>query len=250
MKIRTVIIDDEQAMIEVNARLLSEFFPEIELAGTAGSVQAGVDMIKMENPDLVLLDIEISGGTGFDILKQLRPYKFKLVFITGFDSYAINAIRFSAMDYILKPVNENEFKSAIKNAIQQITRDNDSSLQADVLMESYRKEMQSKKLVLKTAESMHIVDIADIIYCMSDNSYTTFFIDGEEKIIVSKSIKEYDELLTDYGFFRPHQSYLVNLKFVKKIDKSDGGFIVLKNKKEIPVSVRQKKHLLKVLEKL
>ena len=248
--IKAVIIDDEPAMQEVSSLLLSEYFPEIKQVGFANSIKSGIDLINSKNPDLVLLDIELTDGNSFRILQKLKPYNFKVVFITGHNSYAIKAIKFSALDYILKPVNEVEFQQAIQRAVEQINSNTDSTMQTEVLMASYKKETQSKKLVLKTTESLHIIDISDIQFCRSDNSYTTFYlIDGEE-IVVSKSIKEYSELLTEYGFFRPHQSFLVNLNHVKKIDKTDGGFIIMKNKKEIPVSIRQKKHLINVLGKL
>jgi two-component system LytT family response regulator len=248
--IKAVIIDDEPTLQEVNSRLLSEYFPEIEVVGTANSVDSGVDLIRLQKPDLVLLDIAIIGGTGFQVLQRLRPYTFKVVFITGFDSYAIKAIKYSAIDYILKPVNEVEFQAAIKRAVAEIEAKIDTSAQAEVLIDSYKKETQSKKLVLKTTESLNIVDISDILFCQSDNSYTTFYLIDDEKIIVSRSLKEYDELLSEYGFFRPHQSYLVNLNYVKKVEKSDGGFIIMKNKKEIPISIRQKKYLIKLLAEL
>ncbi len=248
--IKAVIIDDEPAMQEINSRLLSENFPEIKMVGIADSVESGIRIIQKTNPDLVLLDIEIKGGTGFQILQQLQPYTFKVVFITAFNDFAIKAIKFSALDYIVKPTNEIEFQSAIKKAVNEIHKKSDHKIQVNVLMDSFRKEVQSKKLVLKTSDSMHIIDVADILYCQSDNSYTTFFIRENEKIIVSKGLKEYADLLNEYGFFRPHQSYLVNLNHVKKIDKSDGGFIIMKNKKEIPVSLRQKKQLISLLEQL
>lgn len=248
--IKAVIIDDEPAMQEVSSLLLSEYFPDIEQVGIANSIKSGVNLILEQNPDLVLLDIELTDGNSFQILQKLKPYNFKVVFITGHNSYAIKAIKFSALDYILKPVNEVEFQQAIQRAVEQIHTNTGSALQTDVLMDSYKKETQSKKLVLKTAESLHIIDISDILFCQSDNSYTTFYLIGGENIIVSKSIKEYTELLIEYGFFRPHQSYLVNLNHVNKIDKSDGGFIIMKNKREIPVSTRQKKHLIKLLEEL
>lgn len=248
--IKAVIIDDEPAMQEVNSRLLTEYFPDIELVGTATSIVGGIQLIQKQDPQLVLLDIELQDGTGFQLLQKLKPYNFKVVFITAFDNYAIKAIRFSAIDYIVKPVNESEFQQAIQRTINDIQSNLDSQLQANILMDSYRKEIQSKKLVLKTIESLHIIDISDILFCKSDNSYTTFYIRENEKIIVSKSLKEYEELLNEYGFFKPHQSFLVNLNHVKKIDKTDGGFIIMKNKKEIPVSIRQKKHLIRLLEKL
>ncbi|MCD6355031.1 MAG: response regulator transcription factor, partial [Prolixibacteraceae bacterium] len=208
--INAVIIDDEPAMQELNSRLLTEYFPEINLSGIAGSVKSAVELIKNVKPELVLMDIQIEGGTGFQVLQQLKPYTFKVVFITGFDSFAIKAIRFSALDYILKPVDEKEFQLAINRALDTIKFVQNNSLQTEILMESYKKETQNKKLVLKTTKSIHIVDISEIMFCQSDNSYTTFYTIDNEKIVVSKSIKEYEDLLNEYGFLRPHQSYLVN----------------------------------------
>jgi two-component system LytT family response regulator len=247
--IKAVIIDDEPAMQEINSRLLSEYFPNIDQLGTATSVEGGVKLIEKFNPDLVLLDIELSDGSSFQLLQKLRPYNFKVVFITGFDSFAIRAIKFSATDYILKPVNETEFQQAIERAVELIEKKEDTQPQAKVLMESV-KNGGNKKLVLRTSDSMHIVDVNDICFCKSDNSYTTFYFEGGDKIMVSKSLKDYEGLLTEYNFFRPHQSFLVNLNHIKKVDKTDGGFIIMKNKKEIPVSSRQMKNLVRMLDRL
>jgi len=248
--IKAVIIDDEPAIQKVNSRLLSEYFPEIKIAGTVDSVEDGIQLIKDKNPQIVLLDVEINNGTGFQILQQLKPYSFKVVFITGYDSYALKAIKFSALDYILKPVNETEFQQAIQHAIDEINSNRDQQLQTRVLFDSLQRENRGKKLVLKTIDSLHVVDADDIFFCRSDNSYTTFYLVNDEKIMVSKSIREYEELLSSYGFFRPHQSYLVNLNQISKIDKTDGGFIIMKNHKEIPISTRRKQTLMQAIEKL
>lgn len=248
--IKAVIIDDEIAMQEMNSRLLADYFPEIELVGLADSIKSGVELISRQNPDLVLLDIELTDGTGFQLLQKLQPYNFKVVFITGFDSFAIKAIKFSAIDYILKPVNETEFQQAVQRAVELINKNENTQPQVEVLMNSFKKEFKNKKLVLRTSESLHIINISDIYFCKSDNSYTTFYFEGNEKILVSKSLKDYEGLLADYGFFRPHQSFLVNLNHIKKVDKTDGGFIIMENKKEIPVSLRQMKNLVGLLEKL
>lgn len=248
--IKAVIIDDELAMQEINACLLAEHFPDIKLQGTANSIESGVELIKAQKPDLVLLDIELTDGTGFDLLQKLQPYNFKVVFITGHDAFAIKAIKFSALDYILKPVNENEFKQAIERAVELIEKNESTKPQVDVLMDSFKREMQTKKLVLRTSDALHIIDIRDIYFCKSDNSYTTFYFRGKDKIIVSKSLKDYEGLLSEYGFYRAHQSFLVNLNHIKKVDKTDGGFIIMKNKKEIPVSLRQMKKLINLLETL
>lgn len=247
--IKAVIIDDDPAMQEINSRLLSEYFPEMIQAGMANSIESGIVLIEKQNPDLVLLDIELADGSGFQLLQKLQPYNFKVVFITGFNSFAIKAIKFSALDYIVKPVNETEFQLAIQRAVETIEKNESNQLQVDVLMNSFKREIQSKKLVLRTSDSLHIVDVGEIYFCKSDNSYTTFYFNGSDKILVSKSLKEYEGMLNEYGFFRVHQSFLVNLNHIKKVDKADGGLVVMKNKREIPVSSRQMKRLIELLEK-
>lgn len=246
---RAVIIDDEKDIREINRRLLSDNFPDIEVVGEADSVETGVELILNEKPQLVLLDIDIKGGTGFHILQKIQPYNFALIFITAFNEFAIKAIKFSALDYILKPVNEVEFCAAIQAACETI-EEHRMETQVNNFFEHYEKKTQSKKIVLKTCDSIHLVDISDIMYCVSDNSYTTFYVKDKKEIIVSKSLKEFENLLSVYNFFRPHQSYLVNLHFIDKIDKTDGGSIVLNNKKEIPVSYRRKQALMDVFDKL
>lgn len=247
--IRAIIIDDELDIREINRRLISDNFCDIEIVGEADSVDSGIELIQKEQPQLVLLDIDIKGGTGFHILQKVHPYNFAVIFITAFNEFAIKAIKFSALDYILKPVNEVEFCTAVKNAVESI-ESKQIEMQVNNFFEHYEKKTQSKKIVLKTCNSIHLVDISDIMYCISDNSYTTFYIKHKKEIIVSKSIKEFESLLSVYNFFRPHQSYLVNLHCIDRIIKTDGGSIVLNNKKEIPVSYRRRQALLDVFEKL
>ena len=192
--IRAIIIDDESAMQEVNSQLLAEYFPNIEHVGTANSITSGMALIQKENPDLVLLDIQLTDGSGFQLLQKLPSYDFKVVFITAFDSYAIKAIKFSAIDNILKPVNEIEFQQAVQRAVDLIKSKDHTASQVNVLMDSLKKEIQSKKLVLRTSHSIHIVDISNIHFCKSDNSYTTFYFEGGEKILVSKNLKDLEML--------------------------------------------------------
>jgi len=248
--IKAVIIEDDPANRTLNRQLLNEYFPDIEVAGEAGSVTSAVEIIRNIRPDLVLLDIEIIGGSGFQVLQQLKPYRFKVVFITAFDHFAIKAFKFSAVDYILKPVKETEFQQAIRQALQVLDNEDIHHRQNDYLLEYYKKENQLGKIILRTTHALHVVDISEIMYCRSDNVYTEFYLISGEKIIVSKSLKEYVDLLNEYGFFRPHQSYLVNLNQVKKIDKNDGGYVIMRNGKEIPVSSRQRKKILSLLERL
>ncbi len=243
------IIEDEKEIRELYKSIIFKRFPECTQIIEASSMSEGVSLLKQNNPDVLILDIDLKDGTGFDVLKEIKPYNFSLIFSTAFNEYAINAIKFSALDYILKPIDEEEFCSAIDKAISLKEK---QSLESQLrnFFEQYEKNNQSKKLVLKTAGEFNIVDICDIVYCQSDNSYTTFYFSNNESIIVSKGMKEYEDLLCEYNFFRPHNSYMVNLNFVKKLDKSDGGFLILKTGKEIPVSIRKKARLISVLDGL
>jgi len=245
--IKAVIIDDEPGLRELNKTLLGKHFPEIELVGSCGSVADGVVMINDLKPALILLDIRLSDGTGFNILQKIKPYNYSVVFITAFNEFAIKAIRFSAIDYILKPVDEQEFCDAIDRALSSI---NSAKLheQVETFFNYYERKTQQRRIVLKTSDAIHIVDVGDITYCRSDSNYTTFYFQNGEKIMISKVMKEYEELLAEYCFFRPHHSFLVNLQFVSKLDKTDGGFLILKDGTEIPVSLRRKKRLIQVLE--
>jgi two-component system, LytTR family, response regulator len=243
------IIEDEKEIRELYKSIITKKIPECSKIIEASSKAEGVKLLKQNNPDILILDIDLKDGSGFDVLKEVNPFSFSLIFSTAFNEYAINAIKFSALDYILKPIDEDEFCEAIEKAIHLKEK---QSLENQLLnfFEQYEKNSQSRKLVLKTAGEFNIVDISDIVYCQSDNSYTTFYFNNNESIIVSKGMKEYEDLLTEYNFFRPHNSYLVNLNFVKKLDKSDGGFLVLKTGKEIPVSIRKKARLISVLDSL
>lgn len=247
--IKAIIIEDEPDLREINRNLLQSNFNDIEIVGETDSVDGGVELIQKEKPDLVLMDIEIKGGTGFNILQNVKPYNFKLVVITAYNQFAIKAIKFSAIDYILKPVNEFEFVNAIENALKMIEH---SQLEQQMMnfISLYEKKAQAKKIVLRTSEAMHIIDIADIEFCKSDNTYTIFYLAGGEKIMVSKPIKEYAEILEECNFFRPHQSFLINLNAVSRIDKSDGGFVILKNGSEIPISSRRKQMINDMLNHL
>lgn len=247
--VKVVIIEDELDLREVISRLLDSNFNDVEIVGETDSVDGGIGLIQRLKPHLVLMDIEIKGGTGFDILQKVKPYDFKLVVVTAFNQFAIKAIKFSAIDYILKPINESEFISAVENALEIIGSSHMEQQMANFI-DIYERKTQAKKIVLRTNKAVHIVDISDIEYCNSDNSYTSFYLSNGERIMVSKSIKEFAEILEECNFFRPHQSYLINLNAVKLIDKADGGFVILKNGIEIPISSRRKQIIFEMLNHL
>jgi two-component system LytT family response regulator len=248
-QMKVAIIEDEIPLRETNRQLLQNNFPQMEIVGEAGTVAESIAILKSAGPDLVLMDIELADGNCFLVLQACKPYTFKVVFITAYNQYAIKAIKFSAIDYILKPVNEYEFCNAINNVIDK-SRADELLVQTAHFEKQYTSKDSPEKIVLRTAETLHIVNIAEINHCKSDNSYTTFFIRGQKPVIVSKSIKEYEELLSAYNFIRPHQSYLVNMDAIACIDKTDGGFIILNDKTEIPLSKRRKQAVMDKLESL
>lgn len=248
--IKAVIIDDNPEIRATNKRLLSEYFIEVELAGEADSVESGYKLIRQAQPDLVLLDIELNGKTGFQLLQQLKPYTFKVIFITGYDQYALKAIKFHAIDYILKPVNATEFQKAVQSTLEMIKSSLPTFGQNEQFLQSFSQQARPGKIILRTINAMHLVNITDILFCKNDNSYTTFYLTTGENIMVSKGIVFYDEILSGSGFFRPHQSYLVNLNHIRKVDKSDGGFMILDSGDEIPISLRRKKALMQLLGNL
>jgi len=247
--IKAIIVDDEPELRELNLSLLKNHFSEIDVVGCCGTVKEGVELIDLHKPQLIFLDIRLTDGTGFNILQKIQPYNYSVIFITAYNEFAIKAIKFCAIDYLLKPIDEAEFCEAVDRALSTMNN-NKLHEQIETFFNFYEKQSKVRKIVLKTTEAISIVDICDVVYCKSDSNYTTFYLKSGEKIMISRGMKEYEDLLSDYGFFRPHHSYLVNLQYISKLDKSDGGFLILKNNSEIPVSSRRKKRLIEVLEQL
>jgi len=245
---RAVIVDDELFARQSLESILLDYYPAIRLVGQADSVQQAVDLIKEVNPELVFLDIDLPDGTGFDVLSILKTFQFKVIFVTAHHEYAIKAIKFSAFDYILKPVNQMELKVAIKRVIDE--KDNNKIKMDAFIHNLQNQKIEDKKIVLKTSESIYLIGVRDIIRCEADNNYTSFFLNTGERIVISKGLKEYDEMLSSYGFFRVHQSHLINIRCISRFDKKEGGFIVLSDKTQIPVSQRKKQKLLEMFEAL
>jgi len=246
---RTLIIDDETHVREALKCLLKEYCPQVKIVGEASSVASGIKAIREKNPELVLLDIKMGDGTGFDLMDHFDNVNFKIIFITAFEQYAIRAFQFSAIDYILKPVNPEKLADAIQRAskmLQQIF-----NTQLDALRENMNPlNTKNKKIVIKTSDNIHLLNSNDIIHCDSDDCYTIINSVDEEKIIVSKVLKEYDELLSDFGFFRVHRSHLVNLQHIKRFEKQEGGYVVMSNNDKIPVSSRSRERLMKLFNKI
>ena len=246
--VKIAIIEDEKPIRETYKLLLNQNFADVEIVGEAATVAGAVALIKDTSPQIVFMDIELEDGNSFQVLQHVRPYNFKVIFLTAYNNFAIKAIKFSAFDYIMKPVNEFEFISAVRNAIDAVSVQPNTNEQFNNLLDHYTGAQKSGKIVLRTADSMFVVKINTISHCKSDNSYTTFVLDDRREILVSKGMCEYTGLLEEYGFARPHQSFMVNINQIHKIDKNDGGFVIMENGCEIPISTRRKQQFLQLLE--
>jgi two-component system LytT family response regulator len=247
--LRTLIIDDESHIRVTLARFLARYCPQAQLVGEAGSVEEGLVAIHLYHPDLVLLDIKMDDGTGFDLLRQLDHVGFKVIFVTAFEKYAVQAFKYSAVDFLLKPVNPQELAGAVQKAMEMTQGDYLTRLKA--LEDNFKSnEAHKRKIILKTLENIYLIDVQDIIYCESDGSYTTIHTVKNNPIITSRLLREYDEMLEDAGFFRIHKSYLINLRHLRRFERPEGGFIVLTNDHKLPVASRKKDELLEMLESL
>lgn len=248
--LRTIIIDDESHIRQTLSKMVKAHCPNVRLIGEADGVISGIESIMRHHPDLVLLDIKMNDGTGFDLLKKLEPVDFKVIFITAYDQFAIRAFKFSAIDYILKPVDVDDLVAAINKAHELVKEAFNTQL--DNLHENlYNKDKSNKKLILKTQESIHLVRVQDIIYGMAESNYTSFFLANGKRIMVTNcSLKEYDEMLCDYGFSRVHKSYLINLKHIDYFEKGDGGNVIMDDGSKIPVATRKREQLLDLFDRL
>jgi len=247
--LRTIIIDDEAHILQAVEKLVNQYCPNVKIVAKADSVKSGFKTIKKYHPDLVLLDIKMEDGTGFDLLKQLEPVDFKVIFITAYDQYAIKAFKFSALDYLLKPCDADDLILAVNKAEKLVMKEMNTQL--DTLADNIQTEDSSKKkIILKTFDNIHLMKISDIIYCESDINYTNFYLLNGNKIIVSVTLKEYDEMLSEYGFFRVHKSFLINLSHINRFDKSEGGYIVLSNDNRVPVASRKREQLLELFDRI
>jgi len=244
--ITAVVIDDEPRARETIINILGLNPKGVSVIGEAGDIESGYNTIKTKKPDLVFLHINLPDGTGFDLIKKFGRIPFKLIFITAHEEFAIKAFKFSALDYILKPVTASDLLQAVEKATHLIQKE-ETELKFSAFLSNLDK---IKKVVLKTAESIHIVNIKDIIRCEADINYTTFFLSGNAKLLVSKPLKDYADLLDQSGFFRTHQSHLVNLDHISRYDKEDGGHLVMDDDSIVPVSSRKKEMLFGVFEEM
>lgn len=245
---KLAVIDNENEVRNGIILMLRHNFPEAEILEADG-VATGLQLIANEHPDLVFLDVEMNDGTGMDLLRKVEHRSFEVIFVTAFAKYAIEALRLSAIDYLMKPIDPIELTEAVHRAIEKMDKEN---LGAKLeLLEQNLKQLTggNRKILLKDMESIHLIRIDDIMRCEADANYTHFYISGRSPILVSRNLKEYEDLLGNH-FLRVHNSHLVNINFIARIDKTEGGSIRMADGANIPVSVRKREKLVEFLKTL
>lgn len=244
--IRAVIVEDEKNSQDLLKELVEQYCESISVVAIAGNVTQALKALKTHQPDLIFLDIELPDGDGFQVLENSENLNFDVIFTTAYNQYAMRAFKFSATDYLLKPVDIEELQEATKRVVEKQKDKKDSSDKITALLQNIRNlNTPFKKIVLPTSNGFTVVDPSEIIRCESDRNYTFIFLTDGRKILVSRTIKEYDEMLRDYNFFRIHQSHLINLSFLKNYTRGRGGYVELKDGTILDVSARKKSEFLK-----
>lgn len=241
--IKTIIIDDERNARNTLISLLKRLPKKIEVIGEADDVLPGIELILKTQPDLIFLDIQLKNGTGFDVLTQITDIKGEVVFVTAYDSYAIRAFRMAAFGYLLKPIQLTELMDIINRFEDKIFRP-DLSKHAKILIENFDKN-SIKKLVVQNVSGFKVIPLEHILYIQGEINYSRLFLHNQEKLLTTKTLKEYESLLNEFGFFRIHQSYLINLRFVKEYIKGDGGVIIMDNDASLNLSRRRKQQFIR-----
>jgi two-component system, LytTR family, response regulator len=248
--IKAIIIDDEKKSREVLMGLIDRFCPDIFVLAQADGCMDGIEKVKAHNPDIVFLDIQMSDGSGFNFLEAFDDFKFEVIFTTAHDQYAIKAIKYSALDYLLKPINPDDLKEAIAKYLQKQDK-GQINKNIKVLLDNVKlPNSEPKKIVLSTSEGIHVLSVDEIIRCESDDYYTKFFLTNGNVILISKTLKQNESMLSDFNFIRPHKSHLVNTNYIKSYLKEDGGYVLMTDGCKIPVSRRKRESIIDILSHL
>ena len=254
--ITAIIIDDQKDSRSALKKDIELYCPDVNVVGEAYGVKTGIDSINKHIPELVFLDIKMSDGTGFDLLEIITSERggidkinFKIIFTTAYEQYAINAFKYSAVDYLLKPIIPDDLKKAVEKTTT-ITNLSDSQKKLGALYDNIKNISRTKKIVFSTSDAFGVYNIDEIIRCEAQSNYTKFYFSNGKNILVSKTMKEYEDLLACHDFERVHISHIVNLNYIKKISKTEGGQIIMKDNTSVPLSQSKKKSLLEKLGKI
>lgn len=249
MRITAVIVEDEQGNRENLLRMIKEYCPQIQISAMCGSVVEAQTILSNTRPDILFLDICLGQDTGFSLLESLSDVSFEVIFVTAYDKYAIQAIRFSALDYLLKPIDPEDLIRAVDKAIRIILQKQEN-LRMQNLLSNVKAIDKQKRIALSVADKIEFVEVRSIVRCEAESNYTTFFLKSGEKLIVSRTLKEYEDLLTPYNFLRVHQSHLINMEEIKSFMKADGGYIRMKDGSLVSISRQRRNYVMEILKQL
>lgn len=251
--IKAILIDDDHHLRTGLKALLERYTDDIAIIGEAESVKTGIEAVQKYKPQVIFLDIHLSDGTGFDMFEKLATLgriKAHIVFITAHEQYAVKAFKFSALDFILKPVDFEELQHTIAK-IKEVVNQNSSFEHIDLLLENIRKKVDNfRRIALSTSDGIHLFDVADIIRCEAKVNYTQFYIKNHKPVLISRTLKEYEEILSEHGFERVHQSHLINLSYLKSYIRSDGGYVIMSDNSTIPIAQSKKDKLQELIRTL
>jgi two-component system LytT family response regulator len=248
--IKAIIVDDELGARESLSKMLEKNCKQIEVVAKVDSMLSAFEAITNKEPDLVFLDIEMPNGNAFDLLEKFKTINFNIIFTTAYDHYAIKAIKFSAVDYILKPIDPEELITAVKRFEDRAGEKATLDKQFKTLLSNVRPENKLKKVGIPDGDGLIFINLSDIIRCDSDGNYTFFILTSGKKIIASRTLGEYEQMFADDNFFRIHRSHLINLEHVKKYIKGEGGYVVMSDNSQVEVSRRNKTDFLEKLSHL
>jgi len=246
--IKAIIIDDiEQARVTFR-KDLEVYAPDVEVIAEAGGVVEGAKLLRRIQPDILFLDIQMQDGSGFDLLDVLTDIPFKIIFITASDAHAIKAFRYAAIDYLLKPVDPDELTNALDKFRRQSVNENEKYKLLNDALKNHQKP--TERLALHSQDKIHIVNIAEIIRCESSVNYTSFYFKDGKKMLVTRTLKDFEDLLDELGFYRVHQSHLINTKYIREYVKTEGGHLIMQDGTMVPVSTRKRPEVMRMLEAL
>ena len=245
---RALIIEDMPQAVAVLEADLATYCPEVEVTGVAHSVVSAAKLLRQQKPDLIFLDILLGDGTGFDLLEIFPGLDARIIFVTASDEFALRAFRYAAVDYLLKPIEPEQLQDAVRRAQKQIggTRESLSVLQEAIA----RPDVLPSRISLHTQERILVVEVDQIVRCEADDNNTRFLLASGEKVFVTRTLKHYEQLLEGHGFMRVHQSHLVNFRYVRGLEKKEGGYLLLKNGDMVPVSIRKKADVIALITQI
>lgn len=242
---KALLVDDEIRSLDNLSALLRNYCPEIEIVSRCQNINVAFEQIELFNPEVVFLDVDMPPYTGFDLLRKYEELPFEVIFVTAFDHYSIEAIKFSALYYLLKPIKVDDLKDAIKKAKLKIERN--QRLNTNYFQSILQNPNDIRRLVINGNKETDIIELDQILYIEASNSYSIFHLTGDKRIVSSKSIKDYEQMLSTKGFFRVHKSFMVNISYVLSVEKVTGDVVILKNNQHIPLAVRRKDAFLNCL---